>query len=170
MQTYYGKSYYITVSGYFITQSEIIGIVHINEEMTYLEFNNSHDSEENICEQFNSMELNDNVNEYKAAHPFFNENVEPEAISVELEDWLEDETIDLKNYRLIHIAQRKTDTEPFDIRRVKDTFFKRLDSLTDEINFITFDDISIFRLPENEWLVKLPQKMKVKTLFTGLYI
>lgn len=170
MQTYYGKTYYITISGYLITQTEIIGIVHINEEMTYLELKNSNHSEKNICEQFNSMELNDNINEYRVVHPFFNENVESEAISVELEDWLKDETIDLKNCRLIHIAQRKTDTEPFDVRKVKDMFFKRLDSLTDEINFITFDDISIVRLPENEWLVKLPQKMKVKTLFTGLYV
>ena len=168
MQACYGKCFYLTITGYLITQSSIIGIVHIDEEMTYLEFKNQ-DSEENLCEQFSSIELNDNICQYKTVVPFSHEDVAAQENNVQLEDWSKDEVLDLKNYRLIHLAQRKIDLEQFDIRKVKKIFFKKLNSLN-EIHFTEFDSISVSRLPENEWLVKLPQKIKVKALFTGLYI
>lgn len=166
VQGCYGKSYFITIYGYLITQSGVVGIVNIEEEMKHLLLIDNTEAKDNICEKFDSIGLNDNINEYKTNVPLFHENVISEK-HVTFVDWIDD-FIDLKNCKLIHIAQKKS--EPFDLRIIKDSFFKTLNSIDDYVQYTEIENINVCRLPQNEWLIKLPKKIKVRTLFTGLYV
>lgn len=165
MQECYGKSYFITILGYLITKSEVVAIVDIDKEMSGLTF--KHDSNEDFSTHTARMMLADvenNVEEYKAMIPLFSDS-DAEKKSVTFEDW-GDEDINFKTCMLMHVAQRKC--ESFDI--INNACVKTLSSLADDIEYTELEDIFISRLPNDEWLVKLPTKMKLKTLFTGLYI
>lgn len=166
VQECYGKSYCITIQGYLVTTSAIMGIVQIDEEMSQLVLEEKSDvKDDTLSVLLTSLDLSSN--KYKDTVPFDHKNSESGKTAA-LEDWL-DETIDTKTCRLIHLAQKRL--EPFTIREVEEQFSNTMRSLSEDLQYDECEGgVQTCRLSDDKWLIKLPQKLTVKTIFTGLYI
>lgn len=144
-----------------------MAIVNIDPEMKHLLYKENRDTESSLCEQLSSLELNENINKYKSLVSFSDDSSASEK-NVVLEDGIDD-TIDLKNCQLIHVAQKQL--ESFDLKTAEKSLPKIRSISDDDMQFLEFEeDISICRLPDDEWLVKLSKKIKAGSLFTGLYV
>lgn len=167
VQESYGKSFYLSIYGYIITISGVFGIVGIDNEMSDLLLKADCSDEDRLLHQLSSLTVHDNITEYKATISLNNQETVSAKTAI-LEDTVYGD-IDFKNCKLIHIAQRKF--KQFDIRAIDGKYFKTLNSLTNNLQYNEFEDkIRVYRLPNDEWFVRLPQFIKVKTLFTGIYV
>lgn len=166
VQECYGKSYSISILGYLVTASTIMGIVKVTDEMSQLVLKEKKNTKDNLFPQFNSLDLNSN--DYKATILIDHKN-EKDGKSPMLEDWQEDEEINTETCRLLHLAQKRF--EPFDVHDIEENFFTILGSLTQDLQYTELEnDIHVCRLADNKWILKPSKKIGVKTIFTGLYV
>lgn len=166
VQECYGRSYVITILGYLITKSAVMGIVSFDEDISHLTLRIKSDCEDSISENLSAIIVNESINEYKSTIPWPSDlDASEKAIAF---DDSQSEAANLRNCKLIHVAQNLE--KSFDIRSIENEYFETLESLSDDIEYSQLEDINVCRLPDEKWLVELSKKIPVKTLFTALYV
>lgn len=171
VQYLYGKCFTIQILGYHITLSGVSAIVHVNDIMELLMYKGKND----FSNFMNALAINDNLSQHGKTIAFQDESKAPEISTTVLEEWKEDEGISASKCSFIHLAQRSDDV--CDAGKLRKKIQTSLHEAADDkgqipnASFIELDSGSkVCRIQENEWLIKAPMKINVKTIFTGLYI
>ncbi|GFY43829.1 uncharacterized protein TNIN_413071 [Trichonephila inaurata madagascariensis] len=177
VQYLYGKCFTIQILGYHITLSGVSAIVHVNDIMELLmyEGKNNFSRSCDFSNFMNALGINDNPSEHGKTMAFKDESEPPETSTAILEEWKENEDISASKCSFIHLAQRSDDI--CDVGKLKKAIQLSLLEAADDksqipdASFIELDNGSkICRIKQNEWLVKAPMKVNIKTTFTGLYV
>ncbi|XP_054721121.1 2',3'-cyclic-nucleotide 3'-phosphodiesterase-like [Uloborus diversus] len=164
VQESYGKMFEITVKGYLISSSSIVGITEVSQEMEPLIMKNNDDE---LDIPVHALRIDNNICEYSKSIPF--EKSSEVSKTAILNDWDDGEDISLCSCNFIDIAHN--DDTLFDFPKLQqqltDAALLMKDERTQSVELE--NGVLSYRLPNNEWLVKAPQKITFKSIFTGLY-
>ncbi|XP_015916194.1 2',3'-cyclic-nucleotide 3'-phosphodiesterase-like [Parasteatoda tepidariorum] len=167
IQLSYGKCFIITIVGYLVTTSDIIGIVHLNRNMKSLILYDLNEDDDESLDQ-----IPGNASQHGKTVEFCNKEKYKPGIIVE-NNWLEGEEINIAMSSFMHIAQRNFNV--FNLQKLRKDFKKSLQFITDT-NGIIHQDVYIddgttkfCKLRGDALLIKAPQKILMNAIFTGFY-
>nr|XP_015916199.2 uncharacterized protein LOC107446144 isoform X2 [Parasteatoda tepidariorum] len=167
IQLSYGKCFIITIVGYLVTTSDIIGIVHLNRDMKSLILYDLNEDDDESLDQ-----MPGNISQHGKTVEFDNKEIY-ELGRITENDWLEGEEINIAMSSFMHIAQRNFNV--FNLHKLRKDFKESLQFVTDT-NGIIHQDVYIddgttkfCKLTEDALLIKAPQKILMNAIFTGFY-
>lgn len=164
VQDNYGKCNRISIGTYIIAKSDIFAVVDVAEmdHLIFTQENASAATADSLEDEVSRM----NLSHYQGTISLESSSKKKTAKFI---DWEDDEKWFSSRCSFIHIVLDPDECSDIETNRrwFSDLIYK---ANVDEAALLDVDNIKVVKLCEGTCLVKLPKKIELDTVFTGLYI